>query len=74
MYRTASRLLTVWVHVTCLGFFFFLFCFSQIARLQAARVEMLRRALVQWCEKQLVTAKENADQFNHHLQALKGMS
>lgn len=65
--------------VDCVGacdmfFFLFFLFFSQIARLQGARVEMLRQALVQWCEKQLVTAKENADQFNQHLQALRGMS
>lgn len=60
-----------WLCGCMLTCFFF---FSQITRLQGARVEMLRQALVQWCEKQLVTAKANADQFNQHLQALRGMS
>ena len=49
-------------------------CFSQIARFEGARVGMLQQALVQWCEKQLLTAKESADQFNQHLQALRGMA
>lgn len=49
-------------------------CVPQIARLQAARVKMLQQALVQWCEKQLLTAKESADQFNQHLQAFRGMA
>lgn len=48
-------------------------CSSQIARFQAERVKMLQQALVQCCEKQLITAKENADQFNQHLQAFRGM-
>ncbi|KAF3856470.1 hypothetical protein F7725_017193, partial [Dissostichus mawsoni] len=47
---------------------------EEIARLQAARVKMLQQALVQWCEKQLLTAKESADQFNQHLQAFRGMA
>ncbi|XP_076605189.1 sorting nexin-6 [Chaetodon auriga] len=47
---------------------------QEIARFQGARVEMLQQALVQWCEKQLLTAKDNADQFNQHLQALRGMA
>ncbi|XP_056293824.1 sorting nexin-6 isoform X1 [Pseudoliparis swirei] len=47
---------------------------QEVARFQAARVEMLQQALVQWCEKQLLTAKESADQFNQHLQAFRGMA
>lgn len=47
---------------------------QEIARFQGVRVEMLQQALVLWCEKQLLTAKENADQFNQHLQAFRGMA
>ncbi|KAM3622483.1 uncharacterized protein V6R79_025635 [Siganus canaliculatus] len=47
---------------------------QEIARFQGLRVEMLQQALVQWCEKQLLTAKENADNFNQHLQAFRGMA
>ncbi|KAM9361644.1 sorting nexin-5 [Symphorus nematophorus] len=47
---------------------------QEIERFHAARVEMLQQALVQWCEKQLVTARENADQFNQQLQAFRGMA
>ncbi|XP_041811032.1 sorting nexin-6 [Chelmon rostratus] len=47
---------------------------QEIAQFQGARVEMLQQALVQWCEKQLLTAKENADQLNQHLQAFRGMA
>lgn len=51
-----------------------MFFSPQITRLQGARVEMLQQALVQLCEKQLLTAKENADQFNRQLQAFRGMA
>ncbi|XP_078103550.1 sorting nexin-6 [Sander vitreus] len=47
---------------------------QEIARFQGTRVEMLQQTLVQWCEKQLLTAKESAEQFNQHLQALRGMA
>ncbi|XP_074489262.1 sorting nexin-5 [Sebastes fasciatus] len=47
---------------------------QEIARFQAARVEMLQQTLVQWTEKQLLTARESADQFNQHLQAFRGMA
>ncbi|GAA6215705.1 sorting nexin-6-like [Lates japonicus] len=47
---------------------------QEIARFEGARVEMLQQAMVQWCEKQLLTAKESADQFNQHLQAFRGMA
>ncbi|KAI3370188.1 hypothetical protein L3Q82_024966 [Scortum barcoo] len=47
---------------------------SDIAQFQAERVKLLQQALVQWCEKQLLTAKESADRFNQHLQALRGMA
>lgn len=46
----------------------------QITRLQGARVGILQEALVQLCEKQLLTAKENADHFNRQLQAFRGMA
>ncbi|XP_022601260.1 sorting nexin-6-like [Seriola dumerili] len=47
---------------------------KEIVRFEGVRVEMLQQALVQWCEKQLLTAKESADQFNQHLQAFRGMA
>ncbi|XP_034724946.1 sorting nexin-6 [Etheostoma cragini] len=47
---------------------------QEIAWFQGARVEMLQQTLVQWCEKQLLTAKESAEQFNQHLQDLRGMA
>ncbi|XP_032368931.1 sorting nexin-6 [Etheostoma spectabile] len=47
---------------------------QEIAWFRGARVEVLQQALVQWCEKQLLTAKESAEQFNQHLQDLRGMA
>ncbi|XP_004545002.1 sorting nexin-5 [Maylandia zebra] len=47
---------------------------QEIVRFQGARVEMLQQALVGWCEKQLLTAKESADQFNQHLEVFRGMA
>ncbi|XP_026162743.1 sorting nexin-6 isoform X2 [Mastacembelus armatus] len=47
---------------------------QEIAQLKGVRVKLLQQALVQWCEKQLLTAKESADQFNQHLQAFRGMA
>ncbi|XP_019132220.1 sorting nexin-6 [Larimichthys crocea] len=47
---------------------------QEIAHFHGVRVEMLRQSLVEWCEKQLLTAKENADQFNQHLQAFRGLA
>ncbi|XP_028262189.1 sorting nexin-32 isoform X3 [Parambassis ranga] len=47
---------------------------QEITRFEKVRVEMLQQALVQWCEKQLLTAKESADQFNKHLQVFGGMA
>ncbi|KAL7407649.1 hypothetical protein ABVT39_011691 [Epinephelus coioides] len=47
---------------------------QEIARLRSARVKMLQQALVQWCEKQLLTARESADQINQHLQVFRGMA
>lgn len=46
---------------------------QEIAHFQKARVQMLQQVLVQWCEKQLRTAKEFADQFNKHLQVFREM-
>lgn len=45
---------------------------QEIVRFEGARVQMLQQALVQWCEKQLVTARESMDQFNQHLEAFRG--
>ncbi|XP_075880724.1 sorting nexin-5 [Nelusetta ayraudi] len=47
---------------------------DEISRLQAVRVEMMRKALVQWCEKQLVTARDGLQQFNQHLESFRGMT
>nr|XP_046239957.1 sorting nexin-6 isoform X2 [Scatophagus argus] len=47
---------------------------QEIAHFKVVRVEMLQQALVQLCEKQLLTAKETADQFSRHLQAFRGMA
>ncbi|XP_051270330.1 uncharacterized protein si:dkey-28n18.9 [Dicentrarchus labrax] len=47
---------------------------QEIAQFHGLRVKMLQQALVQWCEKQLLTAKEKADQFDQHLQAFRGMA
>ncbi|CAJ1051126.1 sorting nexin-32 [Xyrichtys novacula] len=46
----------------------------EIKHFQGVRVELFRQALVEWCEKQLITAKEGADQFNQHLQAFREMA
>ncbi|KAK2914950.1 hypothetical protein Q8A73_005544 [Channa argus] len=47
---------------------------QEIVGFEGIRVKMLQQALVQWCETQLLTAKESASQFNQHLQAFKGMA
>ncbi|XP_061584579.1 sorting nexin-6 [Cololabis saira] len=47
---------------------------QEIAQFKQSRVEMLQEALVQWCETQLLTAKEGVDVFNQHLQAFKQMA
>ncbi|XP_022073539.2 sorting nexin-6 [Acanthochromis polyacanthus] len=47
---------------------------QEIKQFQGVRVKMLQQALVQWCERQLLTAKESADQFNQHLQAFREMT
>ncbi|KAM7422413.1 hypothetical protein PAMA_010454 [Pampus argenteus] len=47
---------------------------QEITQLQRSRVEAMKQALVQLCEKQIHTARESADQFNQHLQAFRGMA
>ncbi|XP_068598271.1 sorting nexin-5 [Brachionichthys hirsutus] len=47
---------------------------EEIARFRRERVELLQQALVQWCEKQLHTARETAEQLDQHLQAFRGMA
>ncbi|XP_019942388.2 sorting nexin-5 [Paralichthys olivaceus] len=47
---------------------------QEIARFEGLRVEMLQQALVQWCEKQLLTARESADQLDQYLQGFRGMA
>lgn len=47
---------------------------QEIAHFEDVRVVMLKQALIQWCEKQLLTAKESADQFSQHLQAFREMA
>lgn len=67
MYCVTSCLSTACVNMRVM-------CFYQIAHFHGVRVELLRQSLVEWCEKQLLTAKENADQFNQHLQAFRGLA
>ncbi|CAL8339305.1 unnamed protein product [Merluccius merluccius] len=45
---------------------------QEIARFQRARVDVLRQALIQWCEQQLLTAKDSAELYKQHLQAFRG--
>lgn len=47
---------------------------QEIAQFEKVRVRMLQQTLVQWCEKQLVTARESAEQFNQHLQVFREMA
>ncbi|XP_058488848.1 sorting nexin-6 [Solea solea] len=47
---------------------------QEIAQFESDRVRMLQQALVGWCEQQLLTAKESADQFDRYLQAFRGMA
>ncbi|KAM9759333.1 sorting nexin-6 [Menidia menidia] len=47
---------------------------QEILHFKRERVEMLQRALVQWSEKQLLTAKESAEVYKQHLQAFKAMA
>ncbi|XP_057700914.1 sorting nexin-6 [Corythoichthys intestinalis] len=46
---------------------------QEIEHFESARVEMFRQALVKWCEKQLHTAREIAEQYEQHLQTFRGM-
>lgn len=45
---------------------------KEIKHFKEARVQLLQQALVLWCEKQLITAKNTADQFNLHLETFRG--
>ncbi|KAJ3602244.1 hypothetical protein NHX12_030003 [Muraenolepis orangiensis] len=47
---------------------------QEIARFHQARVDVLRQALVQWCEQQLLAAKDSAQLYDQHLQAIRGMA
>ncbi|XP_051933263.1 sorting nexin-6 [Hippocampus zosterae] len=46
---------------------------QEIEHFEAARVKMVQQALLKWCEKQLHTARELADQYNQHLKAFRAM-
>ncbi|KAF6722787.1 Sorting nexin-6 [Oryzias melastigma] len=46
---------------------------KEIIQLESKHVETLQQALVQWCEKQLLTAKESAEVYSQHLQTFKRM-
>ncbi|XP_037107730.1 sorting nexin-6 isoform X1 [Syngnathus acus] len=46
---------------------------QEIEHFEDARVKMLQQALVKWCEKQLRTAREIAEQYDQHLQAFRAM-
>lgn len=46
-------------------------CVFQIARFHSTRVELLRQALILWCEKQLETARDTTSRYSQHLQAFK---
>lgn len=47
---------------------------QEIKHFKEVRVQLLQQALVLWCEKQLTTARETADQFNLHLETFRGMA
>nr|XP_057911488.1 sorting nexin-6 isoform X2 [Doryrhamphus excisus] len=47
---------------------------QEIEHFQGERVQTLQRALVTWCEKQLLTARESAEQYDHHLQVFRELS
>ncbi|XP_034022620.1 LOW QUALITY PROTEIN: sorting nexin-6 [Thalassophryne amazonica] len=47
---------------------------QEIAQFQEKRVDALQCALVEWCKKQLHTAKESAALYDQHLQAFKAMA
>ncbi|XP_055725256.1 sorting nexin-6 isoform X2 [Salvelinus fontinalis] len=46
---------------------------QEIARFHSTRVELLRQALILWCEKQLETARDTSFRYSEHLQAFKGL-
>ncbi|XP_029008160.1 sorting nexin-32 [Betta splendens] len=46
---------------------------DEVARFQGSRVQMLQRALVRWCEQQLLTARQSAEQLSQHLQAVRAL-
>ncbi|XP_077583432.1 sorting nexin-6 [Stigmatopora nigra] len=46
---------------------------QEIEHFETARIQMFQQALVKWCEKQLHTAREIADQYERHLQIFSGM-
>ncbi|XP_030231289.1 sorting nexin-6 [Gadus morhua] len=45
---------------------------QEVARVQRARVAVLRQALVRWCELQILTATSSAEQWNQQLLAFRG--
>ncbi|CAL8335858.1 unnamed protein product [Lota lota] len=45
---------------------------QEIVRFQRGRVAVLQQALVQWCELQILTAKDSAEMWNQQLQAISG--
>ncbi|XP_072307604.1 sorting nexin-5 [Eucyclogobius newberryi] len=47
---------------------------NEIKDFKRARVQLLRQALVLWCEKQLVTARNNAEQLTLHLETVRGLA
>lgn len=47
---------------------------QEIKHFKEARVQLLQQALVLWSEKQLLTARKTADQFNLHLETFRGMA
>ncbi|XP_052329562.1 sorting nexin-6 [Oncorhynchus keta] len=46
---------------------------QEIARFHSTHVELLRQALILWCEKQLETARDTSFRYSQHLQAFKGL-
>ncbi|XP_053724594.1 sorting nexin-6 [Synchiropus splendidus] len=47
---------------------------KEIARFEEARLLMLQQAMVQWCEKQLETARKSAEVFKQHLEVFRAMA
>ncbi|KAJ7999234.1 hypothetical protein DPEC_G00213330 [Dallia pectoralis] len=46
---------------------------QEIARFHSVHVMLLRQALILWCEKQLVTARETFTCYSQHLQAFRDL-